>query len=739
MAKISLFKQSNLIKKLVIFHLLVTMIGGVFVTPVLAVEPLIITNINVTFTDMTATITWRTNQPATGKVEYGLYSNDYHWILNTNRKVDEQAITISGLFPETTYFLRITAKNDTSEVVSFEQNFKTKKLSDNKAPLLSDVQVIYTTGATATIQWLTDEPATTEVDYGRTTSYGSNKSDSRKVQVHDITLTGLIDGTYYHFLAKSKDADNNISRWYDMTFYTKVTNVSDREELIIFNVKPASENDTNVTQSSAVISWRTNKVAEGFVRYGTSNTYGKTIVANPPRDFSKSVTLINLNPGTTYYFEIEAKDVTGKVTKSNGHSFTTKRPEPAADSQPDYGSNPQTLGTYTCDINLKTDLGYFGLYYNLPEGHPDMQLKPQGWSKVGRQNDWYNPEYFSRSQIDSRIDFFNQFLPLNEGKPGDPFHFAVNWRAIINVPEDNFYSYEIRSDDDSWVFIDDQLVTNLGGIHGAKDERKEVSLTKGYHKLEIYYADRSRSNASIVFKPDLRLKFHPLPEGCEVEDVLDYNQWLASGGQRATGGQPPANGNGQVLGDYYEEPASAPQYVCNSNLGYTKFKALYKTPESPDVWAILETGQKHYITSPESFNLYQCNWRDIKTVSKSFLNQFANANLVRTPADPMIYYLFQRPEKKWLKRNIPSPTVFISYPDNYWGNVARVNYLDIQAYPDAQLIKTLDKPEVYLIEGTFKRHIRDVEVFERFGYDWAEVVELSQIHLDSFENGAVID
>ena len=125
--------------------------------------------------------------------------------------------------------------------------------------------------------------------------------------------------------------------------------------------------------------------------------------------------------------------------------------------------------------------------------------------------------------------------------------------------------------------------------------------------------------------------------------------------------------------------------------------------------------------------------------SKSFLKSFANANLVRTPTDPMIYHLFQRPENKWLKRNIPSPTVFVSYPQNFWGNVARINSLDIQAYPDAVLIKTTDKPEVYLIEGTFKRHIKDVTVFERLGYDWAEVVELSQIHSDSFEDGLIVD
>ena len=732
MAKYTKIEQLNLFKKLIVIHLLVVIIGGLFVTPVLADEPLKITNIEVIHTGTNATISWHTNRTATGKVQYGIYSNDYRWTVSTNRKVDEQAITITGLFPETTYFFKITAIDNTGEVTSFEQNFKTEKYSNNKAPTLSDVQVAYTTGSTATIQWYTDEPATSEIDYGRTESYGSYKNDSKKVTVHDITLTGLTDGTYYHFMVKSKDEDNNISRWYDMTFYTKVTNVSDKDELVIYDVKPASANDVNVTRNSAIISWRTNKLAEGWIRWGTSTSYGHTLTTNPPRDFSQSVSLTNLNPGTTYYYEIEAKDVNGKKVKLSGNSFTTKQSESAADTQVEYNSGGQVLGSYSCDVNLSTDFGFFGLYYNLTEGHPDMQISPQGWSKIGRENDWYNAEYFSMSRVDSKLDFPINFLPLDEGKAGDPFHFAVNWRAIIEVPENDTYSYDIKSDDDSWVFVDDQLVTNLGGIHAAKSKTETIQLTKGYHKTEIYYAERSRNNAAMVFRPDSRLKFHPLPEGCEVQDVLDYNQWLNNGGQTATGGQ--------VLGSYYEETApTQSQYVCNPDLGYTKFKALYKTSESPDIWAILETGQKHYITSPESFNMYQCSWSDVKTVSKSFLNSFANANLVRTPTDATIYHLFQRPEQKWLKINIPSPTVFVSYPDNFWGNVARINQLDINSYPNVRLIKDQNSADVYLIEGSTKRYITSQEVFEREQFEWFEVVTLNDLHFESYQTATPLE
>jgi fibro-slime domain-containing protein len=472
-------------------------------------------------------------------------------------------------------------------------------------------------------------------------------------------------------------------------------------------------------------------LAEGRVDYGATTNYGKTVYTPSPRSFSQTVTLNNLTPGTLYYFRIIAKDIFGRQTEVGSYSFRTKGGSTDVIDDQSYGSGGgQVLGIKTFNVDLKTDFGFYGLYYNLPASHPDVETGVKPWTKTPFQTDWYDPKYFAFDRVDAALNFGAQFFPVNQNQPGDPYYFAVNWRAIIEVPQDDYYTFDLTSDDDSWIYIDGNLASDLGGIHAEKTDSKKIALLQGYHKIEIYYAERMKSGAAFFLKTDPRLKFHPLPQDQEVQDVINYNKTLGQ------------NTSGRVLGAKVTQSStikSALVYPCNPNLGYTKIKALYRTKASPDVWAILENGLRHYITSPASLAKYECDSTRIKIVSQSVLNKYPITTLVRTPQDPAIYHLYQRPENKWLKINLASPTVFISYPNNYWGNVAWINGLDLAAYPDVQLIKIKDQSNIYLLENNFKRLIGSIEIFNRLNYHWYEVVQVNQIHLDSYQTGSIVE
>jgi regulation of enolase protein 1 (concanavalin A-like superfamily) len=86
-------------------------------------------------------------------------------------------------------------------------------------PVISNVQVTPTpTGAVVT--WDTDEPATSRVDYGATNGYGSFEEDLTLVMAHSVVLSGLSEGTTYHFQICSSDFETNQSCTTDGTFDT---------------------------------------------------------------------------------------------------------------------------------------------------------------------------------------------------------------------------------------------------------------------------------------------------------------------------------------------------------------------------------------------------------------------------------------------------------------------------------------------------------------------------------------
>ena len=78
----------------------------------------------------------------------------------------------------------------------------------------------------------------------------------------------------------------------------------------------------NLTPTSAVISWKTNRVSRGKINYGASISYGKEERVD---DYTAehNVTLRNLTPGQTYYFEVLATDLAGEDTFDAYYGFST--------------------------------------------------------------------------------------------------------------------------------------------------------------------------------------------------------------------------------------------------------------------------------------------------------------------------------------------------------------------------------------------------------------------------------
>lgn len=88
-------------------------------------------------------------------------------------------------------------------------------------PVISGVGASNITATGATISWTTDKVSSSQVEYGLTTSYGSQTAlDSTMILSHSVALSGLAANTVYHYRVHSTDSSNNQAISSDQTFTT---------------------------------------------------------------------------------------------------------------------------------------------------------------------------------------------------------------------------------------------------------------------------------------------------------------------------------------------------------------------------------------------------------------------------------------------------------------------------------------------------------------------------------------
>ncbi|MES3005928.1 MAG: SwmB domain-containing protein [Patescibacteria group bacterium] len=98
-------------------------------------------------------------------------------------------------------------------------SLKSSVVPDTTAPVISSV-ASSTGQTTASISFVTNELATSTLDYGLTTSYGTASSSSASATSTVFNLTGLTAGSTYHFRISVWDASSNLATSSDYTLTT---------------------------------------------------------------------------------------------------------------------------------------------------------------------------------------------------------------------------------------------------------------------------------------------------------------------------------------------------------------------------------------------------------------------------------------------------------------------------------------------------------------------------------------
>jgi len=672
-----------------------------------------------TNSDKTTTIIWLTDIPTRGKVIFGEESGDLPYFIIDNSGANKRhEVVITTPKAETTYYYKIIAYTDTEQLETFLYKIKTPKFGETIPPQIDQADMPYVACTLAVLEWKTDTPGSSRIEYDNTQTYMKKAGSDNKTTDHRVILKNLQPGATYYLRFYSVDKNGNKSSLHYKQFTTLSSGQSDTEDPTISYLRPNSSSDPYISATQMFVVFKTNHYAKGKVVLKQRGKKDRTQTLD--YGLTHSVVFTDLSPETEYTINISLTDVFNKkITLEN---LTVKTPaQGAVTAAAVSGNDNVTVAGWegsVCSAEILNLTGYYGQYYNLSKNV--ARNRPTG--AIAEETGWYDEKYLSLTRVDETIDFPSKFFPLDEGLPGDPYYFAVHWQAVISVPADGYYKYQIRSDDLAWVFVDNKLISDKNGAHYKDKDLLTAELTAGLHLLDIYYVEFFPRGSYISFLPDSGVAVHPRIGGCS-----DISGLIGSSGHTTVnygeGRSSDNNENVQVLGVAYSR--------------YTPATALYKTPDSPDVYAIVN-GQRHYISSPASFDEYGYRWEDVKTVSREELLEYPRARLLKSPDDPYIYYLYQRPEDQWLKISIPSPTAFISYPQNYWGNVITVTQLDIASYPDAELIKAAGQPDIYLLENNTKRLISD-DVFRRMNFSRPEIVEVSPVHLETYKTGPPVE
>lgn len=189
---------------------------------------------------------------------------------------------------------------------------------DTTAPTITNGPSVTAYDCWVVVEWDTDEPTSSTVEYGPTDTYGSTATASGYSFHHEVVVEGLTAGSTYHYRVVSDDfAGNGPVASADATF----TTTADTAPVITSGPAVTAEADTWVR-----VAWTTDEPSGSTVEYGTDTGYGST-TTDGTLVTEHEVTVTGLSPLTGYHLRVRSTDRCGNASAwSSDLTATTRRP-----------------------------------------------------------------------------------------------------------------------------------------------------------------------------------------------------------------------------------------------------------------------------------------------------------------------------------------------------------------------------------------------------------------------------
>lgn len=473
-------------------------------------------------------------------------------------------------------------------------------------------------------------------------------------------------------------------------------NVKAEQDLEIYDI------EISIDQDEALISWRTNINATGRIDYGLTTEYGLYIDDTSADSLQHEVRLSGLERDARYHFMLTSQ-ANGETVYTYDSIFDT---EDFSDGEAPVLSRinrPYTTGTRVV-LQWETDeLATCKVYYGTTTeyGKTKTITGKKEIFQVIIDKLTPNTEYYYK--VEAKDKYGNTRFKTN------------SFRTLVNDEEDRealtiSRITPINNNDEGISYTAADVTWRTGKLasgvvyYGTSPNKlnKKVSTDNTWFKIDqSVHLTKLKSDTLYYFRIEAKDIF-----GKKVKSpIFSFKtKYLAT----------------EI------KPASV-----NAKKLYTKATGLFKTTGN-QIFAILN-GQKYRLDNADIFKHYGYSAKKVKTTTPQALASIRDVKLIKDASTNKIYYLAKKGNDKHLKILLPNASVFSSYQSNKWSDVVTVANQDIANYNDVKLVKTKNSKTVYLLTGGVKKPFKSAAEFEANGYQWSDILEVSQTHLDIYQ------
>ena len=280
-----------------------------------SVAPVILMGPTVTArTEKGLVVEWVTNEPAQGAVLYG--AGNFGSTASESSYSLIHRMALSGLSSNTSYQIKVTAKDVSGNGPTTSRTVTglTLPSADTTPPVLTNGPLISSiTDKSVMVNWITDKPSVSGVSWNDGTAYGV-LTDPKLLTNHVQQVVGLTANTTYYLTVSSTDEQGNGPSLSKTVSFKTLSSASSKGPQVLLAPQVST-----ITNNSAVVTWYTDQPSTSQVSYGTAQGSLTQSESQATLSVKHSVPLLNLNPSTTYYLQVNSVNAAGT---NSTNSFT---------------------------------------------------------------------------------------------------------------------------------------------------------------------------------------------------------------------------------------------------------------------------------------------------------------------------------------------------------------------------------------------------------------------------------